>query len=94
MPKASSTNLSNGQIYDLYAPPVFGNILKTIPVLEVAEFVLTDTFQRALTNRQAMESSLLSPLTLLLNDARKQSERTLLALRLLHESCGGTTRVV
>lgn len=88
------TNLSNGQLYDLYAPPVFGKILKTVPNIEIAEFVLTDTFQRALNNRQAMESSLLSPLTLLLNDARKQSERTVLALKLLHECCDGTTRVV
>jgi hypothetical protein len=87
----SLNTLSNAALYDLYAPAVYGNILRIVPQKPIAEKVLEKVFLDAFRNRAALHNSLRAPLTNLLNHSRDKSKSILRALQILNESCHGTT---
>jgi hypothetical protein len=83
------SHLSNEALYDRYAPVVYGQILRIVPQGPIAEKLLEKVFVHACQNRQMLTSSLRAPLTNLLNHSRIKSERTMLALKMFRECCGG-----
>lgn len=84
---------SKAELYDRYAPLVYGQIIRSVPCVPVAEDLLTTVFLRAFESQTLRGTALLSPLTRMLNDARNKTEHTLKAMRLFNESCAGRTRL-
>lgn len=91
--KNEQADTSKAALYDRYAPLVYGQIIVSVPCVPVAEDLLTTVFLRAFENQTFRGTTLLSPLTLMLNDARNKTVHTLKAMRLFNESCAGRTRL-
>ena len=82
-------NILTPDVYDLYAPAVYGKILSIINKEQIADRILEKVFVNAYKNFSA--SNLQTPLTLLLNEARKKSNKTIQALNIFRECCSGST---
>lgn len=79
------------ELYDLYAPPVYGKILGIVHKAPIADKILEKVFITAYTKENPNPNSLQSPLMSLLNQAREKSYKTIKALTILNECFAGAT---
>lgn len=82
-------NILTPDLYDVYAPAVYGKILSIINKEQIADRLLEKVFVNAYKPPPA--SHLQTPLTSLLNEARKKSNKTIQALNIFRECCSGST---
>jgi hypothetical protein len=82
-------NILVPDLYDRYAPAVYGKILSIINKEQIADRLLEKVFINAYKNLPA--SNLQTPLTALLNEARKKTNKTIQALNIFRECCAGST---
>jgi len=86
--KNTSHKLTN-EMYDLYAPPVYGEILSIVQKGPIAEKVFEKVFVSAYTNDKTFP--LRSPLMSLIDIAHEKSSKTIKALIIFNACCSGTT---
>ena len=89
--KAALQDLSDEAFYDLFAPVVYGQIIRVVPQVPIANKILEKVFMNAFRNRMVMHSSLRSPLITLLNQSRDKTQATLEALYIFRECCAGAS---
>lgn len=77
------------ELYDLYAPPVYGKILSIVHKGPIAGTILEKVFLAAYTNDSTFP--LRSPLMSLIDLAQEKSAKTVKALTIFSECCSGTT---
>ena len=83
----NNKDLSQSEIYDLYAPAMYGKILSIVHKGPIADKVLEKVFVTAFTKKTDAENSLLSPLVTLLNASREKSYKVVSALNLFRGCC-------
>jgi len=83
--------LSPSEVYDLYAPAVYGNILRIVHHVPIAEKILEQVFVNSFNEKPVSNGTSLRPLVTLLNTSRKKSDKTLEALKIFNECCAGLT---
>lgn len=86
--KQVNHKLSN-ELYDMYAPPVYGKILSIVKREPIAEKLFEKVFVSAYTND--MTFPVRSPLMSLIDIAQEKSNKTINALTLFSACCSGTT---
>ena len=86
--KGSSGRLTP-ELYDIYAPPVYGKILKIVHEAPIAERIFEKVFVSTYTNSKYFP--LRSPLMSLIDIAQEKSHKTLKALEIFNECCSGAT---
>jgi DNA-directed RNA polymerase specialized sigma24 family protein len=86
--KHISHKLTN-ELYDLYAPPVYGKVLSIVQKDPIAEKVFEKVFVSAYTNDKTFP--LRSPLMSLIDLAHEKSHKTIKALNIFNACCSGTT---
>ena len=79
------------ELYDLYAPPVYGKILGIVDNKPIAGKILEKVFISAYTKQNSNPYVLQSPLMSLLNQAREKSYKTIKALNIFNECCSGAS---
>lgn len=77
------------ELYDLYAPPVYGKILSIVHKGPIAGKILEKVFVSAYTNNNSFP--LRSPLMSLIDIAHEKSSKTVQALTIFSECCSGAT---
>lgn len=77
-------------MYDIYAPVVFNKILTIIPTQKIANKILENVFLNMYVHKNIPASQLRSPLLSMLDHANEKSNKTIKALKLFRECCGGT----
>ncbi|MEO6488991.1 MAG: hypothetical protein ABIO04_03545 [Ferruginibacter sp.] len=77
------------ELYDLYAPAVYGKIISIVHKGPIANKILEKVFIAAYANNNNPLSPFQSPLISLLNQAREKSYKTVKALTIFNESCSG-----
>ncbi len=85
------TKLPSENIYDVCAPMVYSKILSVVKEPAIAETILERVFVSAFQDEETFKGSKRSPLMTLLETSGKKSERTIKALSIFRECCGGTT---
>jgi len=89
--KCAINNLSPSEIYDSYAPAVYGKILSIVHEVPIAEKILEKVFVASLNDKTVFNNTLLTPLITLLNQSRKKSDKIIKALNIFNECCAGAT---
>lgn len=74
---------SISDIYDKYAPAIYGRIITIVKQKEIAEKILERVFINALVDNNVKHSAHLTAFTSLLNHSRKKTYSTMKALRAL-----------
>jgi len=74
---------SVSDIYDKYAPAIYGRIINIVKQKEIAEKILERVFINALVDKNVKQSVHLSAFTSLLNHYRKKTYSTMKAMRVL-----------
>ncbi|HMK02553.1 MAG TPA: hypothetical protein VK489_00095 [Ferruginibacter sp.] len=85
----TNQGLSQSEIYDLYAPAVYGKILGIVHKGPIADKILEKVFIDAFKNKTAHNNHLKTPLMSMLNQAREKSYKTIRALSIFTECCAG-----
>ena len=75
------------EVYDMYAPPVYGKILSIVHKGPIAGKVLEKVFVSAYSNNPTFP--LRSPLMSLVDIAHEKSKKTIKALTIFNECCSG-----
>jgi hypothetical protein len=81
---------SVSDIYDKYAPALYGRIINVVKQKEIAEKILERVFINALADNNVKRSAHITAFTSLLNHSRKKTYSTMKAMRVL-ESLRCTT---
>jgi len=89
--KSKMENISSNEIYDLYAPTVYGKILSIVRKKPIANMILEKVFINALIDKNIPAHEFHTPLISLLNHSREKSYKTIKALIILAECCAGKT---
>lgn len=76
------------ELYDKYAPALYGRILMVIKQKEIADKVLERVFINAFVDKNIQQSNHISFFTSLINHSRKKSHGTIKALKVLQQCCG------
>lgn len=74
---------SFSELYDKYAPALYGRIIRVVKQKEMAEKILERVFINALVDKNVKQSTHTSLFTSLINHSRKKSYGTLKAIRVL-----------
>ena len=74
---------SFSELYDKYAPALYGRIIQVVKQKEMAEKILERVFINALVDKNVKQSNHVSLFTSLINHSRKKSYGTLKAIRVL-----------
>lgn len=77
------------ELYDKYAPAVYGKIIRVVKQKDVAEKILEKVFVNALVDKNIEAGVHLTPLTTLLNHSRKKTYSTLKAIRMFQATACG-----
>lgn len=77
------------ELYDKFAPPVYGKILSIVDENPIAEKLLEKVFISAYTTDKTFP--LRSPLMSLIDLANEKSTKTIKALKIFRECCAGTS---
>ncbi len=87
-------DLFQSELYDLYAPAVYGRILKIVHKGPIAGKILEKVFIKAFKEKNLAGNDLSKPKPLisLLNHSREKSYQTLKALNIINECCAGATK--
>lgn len=88
-PDKKISNKLTPEIYDKYAPPVYGKILSIVDKNPIAEKLLEKVFVLAYTTDETFP--LRSPLMSLIDIANEKSKKTIKALEIFRECCAGTS---
>lgn len=84
----SSNGITIEELYDRYAPAVYGKILGAVKHKDVAEKILEKVFVTALTEKK-INAVHLTPFTKLLNHTHRKTQSTLTAIKILQTfTCG------
>ena len=76
-------------LYDKYAPAVYGRILQVVKQKEIADKILEKVFIKAFDNSKFNTRKHVTPLTALLNQSRDKTYSTVKAIKALKSlSCG------
>jgi hypothetical protein len=81
MLKADENSFS--ELYDKYAPALYGRIMGVVKQKEIAEKILERVFINALVDKSVEQSSRITLFTSLINHSRKKTYSTLKAMRVL-----------
>lgn len=76
------------ELYDKYAPALYGRIIMVVKQKEIAEKILERVFINALVDKNINQPTHVTQFTSLINHSRKKSYATLKALRVLDACCG------
>ena len=77
------------ELYDKYAPALYGRIMGVVKQKEIAEKILLRVFINAVVDKNVQQSSHIRLFTSLLNHSRNKTYGTLKALRMFEAcSCG------
>ncbi len=79
--------LSHSDMYDQFAPAMYGKILSIVHKGPIADKVLERVFKNAYLHKDAAVPSLRTPFIDLLNSSREESYKTLQALNLFRQCC-------
>ncbi len=77
------------ELYDFYAPPVYGKILRIVQKDPIADKLLEQVFVKAYTSDKTFP--LRSPLMSLIDLAQEKSRKTIKALTIFNECCSGSS---
>lgn len=88
IPSANSQKLTP-EMFDRYAPPIFGKILTIVNKIDIAEVVLEKVFKTAYIGHTSFP--IRSPLMSLMDIAEEKSKRTLKALEIFRQCCSGAS---
>ncbi len=77
------------EVYDIYAPPVYGKILSIVNKEPIAGKLLEKVFVSAYTSDKTFP--LRSPLMSLIDLAKEKSNKTVQALKIFRECCSGVS---
>ncbi len=77
------------ELYDRYAPPVYGKIFSIVHKGPIAQRILENVFVLAYVNNKTFP--LRSPLMSLIDIADEKSNKTMKALTIFRECCSGTS---
>lgn len=75
--------VSFSELYDKYAPALYGRIIQVVKQKEMAEKILERVFINALVDKNVKQSNHISLFTSLINHSRKKTYSSLKALRAL-----------
>ena len=75
--------VSFSELYDKYAPALYGRIIQVVKQKEMAEKILERVFINALVDKNVKQSGHISLFTSLINHSRKKTYGTLKAIRVL-----------
>ena len=89
--KTAVKDLSPSEIYDLYAPAVYGKILGIVHKEPIADKILEKVFIKAFEDKDLFANISRPPLISLLNQARKKCYQTIKALNIFNECCAGSS---
>lgn len=89
--KISVKELSPSEIYDLYAPAVYGKILGIVHKSPIADKLLEKIFIKALEDKDLFTNIERPPLLSLLNQSRAKCYQTIKALNIFNECCAGSS---
>jgi len=84
---------SVSELYDKYAPALYGRIIKVVKQKEIAEKILERVFINALVDKNVKQSNHLSLFTALLNHSRKKTYGTMKALKVLEACCSAQGKI-
>jgi predicted transcriptional regulator len=79
---------SVSELYDKYAPALYGRIIRVVKQKEIAEKILEKVFINAVIDKNVKQSNHLSLFTSLLNHSRKKTYGTMKAMKVLEACCG------
>ncbi len=79
------------ELYDKYAPALYGRILTVVKQKEIAEKILERVFINALVDKNVKQANHVTLFTSLLNHSRKKTYGTMKALRVLEACCSSQT---
>ena len=90
--KESPDTVVFSDLYDKYAPAVYGRILQVVKQKDIAEKILEKVFIKAFSNTSVKKTtSHLSPFTTLLNESRNKSYSTIKAMKVLGSLCSASS---
>ncbi len=89
--KEEVTSSSKMELYDLYAPAVYGKILSIVDKKPIADKMLEKVFINALKHKNIPAYKLHSPLISLLNHSTEKTNKTIKALNIFRECCSGAS---
>jgi hypothetical protein len=81
------------ELYDKYAPALYGRIIRVVKQKEIAEKILERVFINALVDKNVKQSNHLSLFTSLLNHSRKKTYGTMKALKVLESCCSPQSKI-
>jgi hypothetical protein len=87
----TTSDRSRSELYDLYAPAVYGRILSIVHKGPIADKILENIFINAFNDRSTLSHPLRSALISMLNKSREESYKTIRALNLFTECCAGSS---
>ncbi len=87
----SVNELSPSEIYDLYAPAVYGKILGIVHKVPIADKLLEKVFIEGLQDKNLFSNIARPPLLSLLNQSREKCYQTIKALNIFNECCAGSS---
>lgn len=87
----NSDQASVSELYDKYAPALYGRILTVVKQKEIAEKILERVFINALVDKNVKQANHVTLFTSLLNHSRKKTYGTMKALRVLEACCSSQT---
>ena len=87
--KIAVTESSFSEIYDLYAPAVYGKILGIVHQAPIADRIFEKVFIKGLKDKNLFANISRPPLISLLNQSREKSYQTIKALNIFNECCAG-----
>lgn len=74
---------SFSELYDKYAPALYGRIIRVVKQKEIAEKILERVFINALVDKNVKQAGQITLFTSLINHSRKKTHGTLKAIRVL-----------
>jgi hypothetical protein len=86
-----ANELSPSELYDLYAPAVYGKILGIVHKVPIADKLLEKVFIKGLQDKNLFANIAKPPLLSLLNQSRKKCYQTIKALNIFNECCAGAS---
>jgi hypothetical protein len=89
--KEPVTSPSKMELYDLYAPAVYGKILSIVDNRPIADKMLEKVFINALKHKNIPVYKLHTPLISLLNHSTEKTNKTIKALNIFRECCAGAS---
>ncbi len=78
---------SISELYDKYAPALYGRIIKVVKQKEIAEKILEKVFLNSLNDQNVEERTHITQFISLLNSSRNKAYSTLKALKTLNACC-------